>query len=276
MKRVKPHEQGVALLLVVVALAIVAVLAMGLVLETRLDTRESADNLEASEARAMADAITLRSAVALLDESAPDRPRVDGIEGKIEVLGQPVQLTITSEFGKVDLNAASETMLSQLLEGAGLGPATATAEAHLIVERRSGGSIGTMRPYLEIEELTQVEGIDGSLFATLTPAITVYSGQSRVDQSIAPLLALEAAGLDRLGAEQQIRAREQGFSTAASGETVLGQLTPGISITGWAFRLDEGFVAGRDRWHNAAVVRMTGSKTAPFLLLWQQINKQAR
>ncbi len=272
-----PHhenESGIALLLVLLGLIVISVLVLGLVLVTKSGMRESHSDLQASECRAFFDAVILQSGVSLLDTSNPNRARIDGVAQNITLLGQEIPVAITSEFGKVDLNAADAGTLSNLLEAAGEGPAESAQEAAQIVNWRTGGSGTTaIRLFRTVDEITQVPGISVGLYDRIAAALTVYSGRGRVDQSTAPLLALEASGMDRLTAEAAIRDRSSNQNDDQQvGEVVNGQLSPGISITGWAFHIESDYTFDGREEHGDAVIRMTGDPTRPYLMLWLDEN----
>lgn len=263
----KESESGVALLAVLLGLIVISVLVLGLVLATRVSIDEAHSNLQTSRARAWNDAVILQTAVSLMDTSNSMRPRIDGVPQSVVVLGHNATITITSEFGKVDLNAADQGTLTNLLEAAGVGPAIATEEAGQIVNWRNGGSGTTeLHPFRSVEELTQVAGII-DIYGKIAPAITVFSGRGQVDNATAPLLALEAAGMDAQTAQSFIHARDNNENTNSYGEVINGQLQPGTSITGWAFQIQADFIFGATPEHVSAVIRMTGDPTHPYLVL---------
>ncbi len=251
---------------------VIGVLALGIVLATRSGVREANSDLEASESRSYFDAVILQVAVALLDTSNPNRPRVDGVTQMMTVLGRRVQLSISSEFGKVDLNASSADTFSNLFEAAGEGPSEAAEEAARIINWRTGGSGDqNIRLFRVAAEITQVPDIDQDLYGRIAPAVTVYSGRGRVDESTAPLLALEAMpNMDHLSAEAIIRDRMTNqFGALQIGDVINGQLAPGLGFTGWAFTIDAGFSLGGDEEHGAAVIRLTGNPMQPYFMLWR-------
>jgi len=266
----REDEAGVALLAVMLGLVVISILAFGLVLATKLGTEEARSDLVASEMRAWFDAVTLRTGVALLETNADDRPRIDGVGETIGVLGQKVPIVVTSEFGKVDLNVADVDTLSRLLEAAGLGPATAAGEAYAIGRWRSGNGTGNARVFRTSDELLQVPGMTQKLYDQIASSVTVYSGRGRVDQDVAPVLALQSVdGIDRLTAEGIVRGREtdQGSQT---GEVIDGRLASGINITSWAFRIEADLAVGRRHEHATVVIRMTGDPERPYLVLWRE------
>jgi len=222
--------------------------------------------------RAFFDPVILQAGVPLLDTGSPIRPRIDGVTQMITVLGQRIPVSITTEFGKVDLNAADADILSNLFEAAGEGPAEAEEEANQVINWRTGG-VGTqdIRLFRTAAEITQVPNITADLYNRIAPAVTVYSGRDRVDESTPPLLALEAMpAMGRLSAEAIVHGRMTNQRGASQvGEVVNGQLAPGVGVAGWAFTIEAEFSLGARKKHGIAVVRMTGDATQPYFVLWR-------
>lgn len=259
------RERGVALLMVLLGLAVLSVLALGLVLQTRAGVEETATGLQTSRLRALCDAVILQTAVSLLSPDETLRPRIDGVPQMIDVLGQKIPVTVTSEFGKVDLNSTDQATLTRLLIAAGLGPDEANQEANVVIASRGAGHI-----FREPAELMNAPGITPKLYTLIASSITVYSGRGQIDLSTAPLLALEAAGEDRQAAEDAIHGRGTDQSATAVDEVSGGKLIQGIGMLGWAFRVDADLTLGSWREHAAAVIRMTGDPLHPYYTLWRQ------
>lgn len=148
---------------------------------------------------------------------------------------------------------------------AGLGPDEANQEANAVVQWRRDGHL-----FRETVELLNVPGITPALYTTIAPAITVYSGQVRIDLSTAPLLALEAAGEDRQTAEAAIRDREANQSSGPLSEISNGKLIQGIDMLGWAFHIDANLSLRGRQEHTSVVIRMTGDPQHPYYTLWRQ------
>ncbi len=182
-------------------------------------------------------------------------------------------MSITSEFDKVDLNAANTDTLSNLFLAAGEGPAEATEEASQVINWRTGGSVAqNIHLFRVVAEITQVQDIDQNLYNRIASAVTVYSGRDRIDESTAPLLALEAMpDMDRLSGEAIIRDRMTNQNgDSQMGDVVNDQLAPDIGITGWASTIDTEFSLGARTEHGTAVIRLTGDPSRPFFMLHRE------
>jgi len=80
-------------------------------------------------------------------------------------------VTITDEQGKVHLNTASQAMLRYIMVENGVADATANPLATAIVAYRTGAN----GPFDSVEELQQVPGMTGAIYAAMAPDVTVYS-----------------------------------------------------------------------------------------------------
>lgn len=243
-----------ALLLVLIGLVIISVFAMGMVMAAQTGARSAGAALVSSESRSFADAVLLQTAEALLDAHDPARPRVDGVPITLTVMGEPVTLRLTCETGKIDVNSADAATLEKLLLAAGDSPSEAHDEAGRIVVWRDGTG---HHPFRVLGEVQLVPRMTPELYAALWPAMTIYSGRAQIDPDVAQALALQASSAN---------------APTMPGEVIEGQLAPQVDITGWAFRIEAGFVvAGRYRRLDA-VIRLTGDPLAPYFVLEETLS----
>jgi general secretion pathway protein K len=132
-----------------------------------------------------------------------------------------VEVTVEDEDGKIDLNRADAPLLTGLLVQAGLPPGDAAALVDAIADYRDPDSLrrpngaededyerlgqpaGAKDAPLEmVDELQQVIGMTPELFRRIAPALTVYSGRTNIDPTVAPRQALLALpGVDSRLAE---------------------------------------------------------------------------
>ncbi len=203
-------DRGFALIVVIWIVGLLALIAASFTGGVRSHIRSVAGVAEGARAEAMADA---GANLAILDLVAvrldPRRARRFALGGEptscaLEGAGV-VTVTLQDESGRVDLNAADERLLAQLLTGLG-APAEAAATVAASIadfrdadgERRARGAeladylaAGLARgpknaPFDAVEELDQVLGLDGELASRLKPFVTVYSGQAGIDLKSAP------------------------------------------------------------------------------------------
>lgn len=127
-----------------------------------------------------------------------------------------IEVRITDENGKVDLNNAQMPLLTALLRRLEVEQSEAARLAGAIVDWRdpdlltqpSGGaedpdyaSAGRAygakdAPFESVAELQQVLGFTPELYAGIQPLVTVYSRLPQPDPAFAPVLVLDAMGMD--------------------------------------------------------------------------------
>ena len=149
-----------------------------------------------------------------------DVPRIEGEEPwgfdatphAWSFAGKELRITVAGESGRIDLNAAPPELLLQLLEVAGVSAPEAEALVDAIQDWRDVDSDTHIngaedpeyeqagRPYgakdatfSSVQELRQVLGMTSQLYDILAPALTIYSGRSKVNPYFASRLALMAA-----------------------------------------------------------------------------------
>ena len=152
--------------------------------------------------------------LALLSLRDPDetvRLVPDGRPNEFLYQGSVVEVMVTDERGKLDINAADEQTLFTLLTGHGLELDAAQLLAAAIedwrdtddVERANGAELDTYvaaglgvgpgnRPFIMTEELLQVLGMPWELYKKIEPGLTVYSNAGQPDPAYAPVEALLA------------------------------------------------------------------------------------
>lgn len=146
--------------------------------------------------------------------------------------GAGLELRITDERGKVDLNRAPPTLLQALMEALGIEPGRAAMLAARIVDWRdtddlpgpdgaegpaylaAGRAYGAKdAPFETVGELLQVLGIGPDEHRNLAPWLTVHSGLARPEPAFAGLPVLEALALP--GAAELAGLRERAAAAGA-------------------------------------------------------------
>jgi general secretion pathway protein K len=222
MKR-RAGQHGAALLLVMWLIALLAALvgAFALIARTEhMQGRVLVRGLVAENAaRAGIEYAMIRVAVAdprqqWLPDGRPHRWRYGGAD---------VEVKIVDENGKIDLNQADMTLLTEFIRGFGNDPQQAAKLAAAIIDWRDPDSLsqpaggGEDADYASAElpygakdaefesaaELEQVLGFTPALYAKMAPHLTVFSGRVRPDPAFASAEVLDAMGMD--GAEAVAR-----------------------------------------------------------------------
>ncbi|GAA5070767.1 general secretion pathway protein GspK [Lysobacter panacisoli] len=234
MNRIAPtsprRARGIALILVLWLIVLLTALVGGFALAARTENLQGRVQVRglvaANAARAGVDYALMR--VALPDQRLQWRP--DGRPYRWRYAGADVEVRVTDENGKLDLNQADATLLAALIRNAGVEPSQADRLAGAIQDWRdpdpltqpAGGGedadyAAAGLPYgakdaefESVAELLQVIGMTPAVYAKIEPHVTVFSGRSRPDPAFASAEVLDAMGMD--GA--QIVAQRRGAGDA--------------------------------------------------------------
>lgn len=200
-----PHsEQGLALVLVLWAVALLAVLAASQLVDARSGIALVRNQVAAAQARALADAGINRGILELTKGRA--RALWPGPESVVQwAFGQGVvRIRVENEFGKLDLNSCAPSLLKRLITGIGVQSDTADHLVDAIEDFRDSDNLKRLNgaekaeyaavglpygpknePFASVEELQQVIGLSPTLYTRLAPYLTVYTGRAYVDMGVA-------------------------------------------------------------------------------------------
>lgn len=173
--------------------------------------------------------------------------------------GIPVDVRVTNELGKVDINAADPALLAALFRAVGVPSDQATRLASAMADWRDADSLTQPQggaedpdyasaglpygakdaPFETVAEMEQVMGMTPQVYARVQAYLTVYTAQATPDQAFAAAPVLTAMGLDGPGL---VAAREaQRADVGASGGPTGDGATYSIESVA---RLREGRTAG--------------------------------
>ena len=213
--------RGLALVAVLWTLAALMVMVTGVVYAVRSEVRTTASFREIAVAGALGDA----GVVLAVRELAASRGRDNRLQRYDLAFEQAtVAVRAVPLSGLIDLNAAGESLLAELIAVAGgLDRAQASSLAQRIIDWRdadeqplpqgaengayaAAGSPFRTRggPFEAPEDLLQVLGVDFDLYARLRPLVTVHArGGGRVDPAAAPLPVLRvlASGNEQIAVD---------------------------------------------------------------------------
>jgi general secretion pathway protein K len=276
------RQRGFALVAVLWAAMLLALIAASILQTSRSEARIARNRTELAALKATADA-ALNLAVLGLLERTPDRqPPLDGSHFVMSFAGQPADLRIEDESGKIDLNMAQEGLLRRVLIHAGLDVDAAQALVDKILDWRESGpgkrlngakapdyaaaglSYGPRNgPFESVAELGLVLGMTPELMDRISPWLTVYAQTPWVDPDFAPpdvLLAL--GGMDELIVSPALAAR---IAQSATPGRATGQHL--VVVPGHAYTIDAELTGpDRMRVRRSAVVRVTGNPAQPLLI----------
>ncbi len=205
------RQSGVALIMVLWVLLLVTITSGAFSLMARMDQLESHSVMWSTRARLAAEAGVNLAAIHLRDPVEETRWIPDGRTYEVLYEDVLVEVRITDERGKVNINEADEEVLANLFTGNGLDEEYAEFLAAAIADWRdpddaerpngaedaayesAGLEIGPgNHPFVLIEELLQVLGMPWELFKRIENAVTVYEDSALPDPAFGPAEALVA------------------------------------------------------------------------------------
>lgn len=225
------REHGIALISVLWVVALLSVVAAGVSASTRNDLRLAGNLVASAQARSAAEGGVQWALYELLAGKGASGWQADGSVHELSI-GEPiVRVTMIDEAGKLDLNAAPESLLDGLLRSAGLADDVRRGIVDAILDwrdadsvlrphgaedpeyRAAGKSYGAKdAPFDSVEELSLVLGMSPQLLRAIKPALTVHSRQAGVNPNAASrqvLLAIPSATAEEVDRYIELRERNR-------------------------------------------------------------------
>jgi len=192
-------QKGVALVFVLMFIALLSIMAAGFSAGMRNDAALVSNLKNGIQAKAISNAGIAYAKYMLTAPQIKSRWKADGRPYTINFEGQKLAIIIQDEAGKFDINSIKveqlEYILEQLLEDNQLSQKL----AHSIVdwrdaddvEQEHGAEISenytpANRPFKNLRELIQVQGITENIYQQLKPCFTVQTHQQKIGLSVAP------------------------------------------------------------------------------------------
>lgn len=185
------RQRGVALLLVLWAVATLSLLLGALAGWVQLETRQALWQRQHTQALLAAQAGMNLALQSLLDLNHRPRWIADGRAVPLAFDDARMVVSVSSERGKLDLNAASNEDITRVAQACGADRDEATRLGRALLARRDGSAA----PLRVIEELRQVPGMTQRLYQRMAPEVTLWSGLSRPDAAFASPLLRSALNL---------------------------------------------------------------------------------
>lgn len=175
------RQRGVALLLVLWVLALLGTLLAGLLGWVHLQNRQALWQRQHTQAVLAAEAGVGMAVLAQLDRDPQRRWKADGQPHALRFDDASLAVNVTSEAGKLDLNAAPVESFARLVLACG-GSAEQSAQLSQVLNQRRGGDRAPLRT---IEEVRELPAMDQRLYTCASAQLTLWSGLPAPD----PLLA---------------------------------------------------------------------------------------
>jgi general secretion pathway protein K len=263
-------------------LGLLAAIALSLLWNGNMAYSLARNSVEAASVNLIAEAGVSRGVAGLLEPRSDRRWRTDGGTRNFEFDGTNIKISVQDELGKIDLNQAEVSLLTNLLRSAGLEPGAASALADKVVDWRTANSLKHLNgakeqdyralgsgyrprngPFQSVDELMLVMDMTAALFKRIEPALTVYSGRQFLDPQVAPreaLLALPNMTPDGVDSALAARARQQVTMERSTGDIM-------TSLRGRAFTIRAEFERSHKTFVHEAIVRLTENPNQPYWLL---------
>ncbi len=286
-------QKGVALVMVLWILLLITISTGAYTLMARMDQLEAHTVLWGTRARLGAEAGLNLAVLSLRDPDPLTRWIPDGRVYELQYQDMVLELRVTDERGKLDLNSAGELVLLQLFTGHGLEDEQATYLAAAVLdwvdademERPNGAeesaylsmdySVGPgNRPFVMVEELLQVLGVSWEFYKKMEPGLTVYSDSKMPDAAYAPveaLLALPDMSLD--DALNFVQERHSQDTTSGAGLTLPNGQVAIARGRGLTYSIEAKATLPNGIWDQVeATIRLGGSPDGrPFRILrWRE------
>lgn len=282
-------EHGWALVSVLWSMTMLSVMAAAteqLVVANHRAERRAWDRLRAS---AIFDAVLTQAVAGIENPNIAKRWRVDGASRHVDFDGAAVEVSVQNEAGRFDLNLIDGRTLQFLLSDTGLPIDQAEMLSDSIVTWRAPAELHALHGatdgdyenagfayhprhgnFQSVDELQLVLGMTPAVYDAIRPALTVYTGRSLIDPSVAsePALLAYYEG-NKPDAEAVLARRNTQQPDTDSAQIAFQPVTAPVAST-WAGRAYEIQFKARlaeHIYHEDTVVMLTGDPQQPFITL---------
>jgi general secretion pathway protein K len=204
-RKYKTNHQGVALVIVLWIIVLLSVIGISHSRNVRIDMQMARHYVEKAKARALAESGVSRAIYELFNN---DSETIWSFNGQLYELNFPAgqtKIMIRNTAGLVDINSATFETLETLLNGIDLDREQRISLLDAILDWKDADDLKRLngaedvdyrskeyeyrtpdRDFMSIGELRYVMGMNNSIYNTLSPYITIYSGQKTISHEYAP------------------------------------------------------------------------------------------
>lgn len=279
------NDAGFALVAALWVLVLLSIIAASAITTARTDHFIARSGVAEAQARSLAEAGLTRAVIALMVRDQSDPWPIDGTVRGFAYAGTQIEIAIQDEFGKIDLNAASDEALRAVLTAAGVERQSLDAIVDAIADWRDGDDDRRLHgaekedyravglpyvprngPFESVAELEQVLGVPRAVVQRVLPMLTVFSRRAIVDPAVAPdelwrLLPEVAAGIAGGSSAAQ---STTGAPSARTRTSVDGTTSSLVDLTGRAFAISATARTPSATASRRAVIRFTGDQKRPY------------
>jgi len=290
----RARTRGIAFVLVLWVIAMLSILLGSFSLVARTESLQSRHLFDTTQARYAAEAGLNLAVYELRKQDPAERWIGDGRPYRFGYGDAEIEVSITDDSGKIDINAAANNpdLMTNLFvtRGVPLDKAQALSDAiqdwidpddttrpngaEIAQYKAAGLSYGPKNaPFDTVSELQQVLGMTYDLYEKIEPGITIYSGRSNPSAAFANPVALQALYPDASPEQiQQFIQQLQSQQPGTQGQPVIAPDGSPVMAGGGGLTYS---VKSRAKLPNGAstvldaTIRMGGVSTAgrPFVIL---------
>ena len=211
-------QSGLALVIVIWVLSLLTIMAGSFALTMRRETTVISALKDNAEALSVAEiGLTIAQHMLFLTDK-DKRWQADGSIYSLQFQGAEIRIRSFSEEGKIDINKANEALLMKMMEstteesvkqqelvGAIIDWRDKDDQVHIYgAEKKQYEDAGlayhpSNKEFQLVEEIQMVLGMNEAIYQKIKPLITVYSGESDVDQKVASEEVLQVISDSDLG-----------------------------------------------------------------------------
>lgn len=218
------RQRGVALLLVLWVLALLASLLAGLLGWVHLQNRQALWQRQHTQAVLAAEAGIGMAVLAQLQRDPQRHWAADGQPHALRFEDAQLAVSLRSEQGKLDLNAAPVEQVARLLRACGATAGQLAQLTHALNQRRGA----SQSPLRRVEELRELPGMSQPVYQRAVPFVTLWSGMASPEPGLAEPWLQQALNLPR----SRATGRDAGpIITLQSRATLPGGYATTLSVT---------------------------------------------
>jgi general secretion pathway protein K len=286
-------QSGVALVMVLWIVLLVTISTGAYTLMARMDQLEAHTVMWSTQARLAAEAGINIASLAIRNPDEENRWLADGRPYELSYHGARVEVMVTDERGKIDINAADEQTLTKLFLTNGMEETEAMELAAAVLDWTDqdelarpqgaeeseytalGYEVGPAnRDFIMTAELLQVIGLPWELYKKMEPGLTVWSNANLPNPAYAPKEALLA--LPDMTEEEALNFVEQRHSQEGIGQQPLTLPNGQVAVAqgqGVTYSIVAKATLANGVWDQVeATIRLDGNQgRSPYKILrWQE------
>ncbi len=282
-------QRGVALILVLWLSILLSILVASFAIVARTEVQQSRFLFDTVRADYGAQAGLHRAVYEMRNPDFESRWIPDGRTYEVTFDDIQLEISLTDESGKIDLNAADLQTLLDLFLSVGLDEQKSQELADAIIDWRDPDELtgvygaededyeaagfpygASDAPFATVSEVQQVMGMTYEIYQMLEPALTVYTGRGRPEAAFAPPEVLRAIpGMNEGLVEDFIAQREQNSEIGVPLPVLPDGTAPVAQSGGYTYSVRSRATLPNGVWSELeATVRLGGSVNGrPFRIV---------